>query len=724
MNYASDVMHQMQKERGRTYGFLSSGGDKFKSELIKQRNDTDKSYENYTGFLESERKNIEDKEILSQIEKIQSGIEKVTKKARSLTDNIHSRPLEVVNIYTSAIEQVLGLVDIMIPHSGFDIDLYKSIKAYKSLLMEKELTGVTRAVFAGVFTENKFTSHKNYLLARRLQSEIRLFRKEFDLYASTDNKALKNKTIAGQNLNEANQMIDYAFENKNASKLNIAPEDWFGNITAVINMQKEVEDQLAGQIIATGQKLYDEVSYEKTQLLVVSVVLVVALLMGVIFMIMNINRNIKTTIRQIQEIDAGNFDDRIDVGSMGEDFKGIGENVNSLVDAFTNPINETVVALERMANGDFSTKMTGDFKGDLAKLQNAINTTLDQMPFEEATRTLAAMAEGNFTFRMHKEYKGDSEEFKQNINLLSDSMNHLINQINNAVETTSSSALELASTAEDLSTSVQQQASQTDEVATAMEQMSASIEENASNASNTSEAAQTSMDIALQGSKIVEDAVDKMTQIGSIVTSTSTKIDLLGDSSKKIGEIINEINGIADQTNLLALNAAIEAARAGEQGRGFAVVADEVRKLAERTSDATKEITDMVSEIQILTTEAVGVMQVGKSEVEKGIELTGSAGESLKQIVENADGVLKRINFIADSTRDQSTAGDEISRNVSMISNVSTNSAKRVYDISQLSQGLSSLTSDLTGLLNEFKIGKDEEQQEVIKSQSNIKLLI
>jgi methyl-accepting chemotaxis protein len=409
----------------------------------------------------------------------------------------------------------------------------------------------------------------------------------------------------------------------------------------------------------------------------------------------------------VSSASAGELEKRADVGNLQGDWADLLNDINNLADAILEPIAGTVEALDRMANGDLSTKMTGDFKGDHAKLKDAINTTLEELPFEEATEVLGTMADGDFTMRMQRVYKGDSEEFKQNINILAESMNSLINEINSAVNTTASSSVQLETTADTLATSIQELASQTDEVATAVEQMSSTITENADNINNTNDAAQSNMDIAVEGGKVVSETVEKMGQIGDVVSQSANNIEELGRSSKKIGEIINVIDEIADQTNLLALNAAIEAARAGEQGRGFAVVADEVRKLAERTGGATKEITDMVKEIQEQTFKAVDVMENGKIEVEKGITLAGTAGNSLEQIVSNAKSILERINFIADASREQSATSEEISKNVTAIAEVTQDSSNRVSDVSGLSGGLNQLTNDLSSLMSKFQTSEN-----------------
>jgi methyl-accepting chemotaxis protein len=211
--------------------------------------------------------------------------------------------------------------------------------------------------------------------------------------------------------------------------------------------------------------------------------------------------------------------------------------------------------------------------------------------------------------------------------------------------------------------------------------------------------------IAQEGGRVVAETIEGMGRISIVVLKSAATVHALGKSSDQIGEIIQVIDDIADQTNLLALNAAIEAARAGEQGRGFAVVADEVRKLAERTSKATKEIALMIKQIQNDTNEAVLSMEEGTKEVERGKELADQAGEALREIIEGSEKVVDVITQVAAASEEQSSAAELISRSIEAISNVTSESATGISEIAKTSENLNRLTANLQHLISKFKTG-------------------
>lgn len=216
---------------------------------------------------------------------------------------------------------------------------------------------------------------------------------------------------------------------------------------------------------------------------------------------------------------------------------------------------------------------------------------------------------------------------------------------------------------------------------------------------------------AEEGSKIVNNTIEGMIKIDKVVSEAAVIIERLGGSTDKIGEIIQVIDDIADQTNLLALNAAIEAARAGEQGRGFAVVADEVRKLAERTSKATSEISKMIKSIIDETHTAVKSIETGTGEVTKGKNEAILAGKSLEEILSGSSKVVEAVSKVAHNSESQSQRADQINTSIETIVNITRESSSGITQLSGSAETLNDLTYKLRSLVSEFKIDGANEKQ-------------
>jgi methyl-accepting chemotaxis protein len=315
---------------------------------------------------------------------------------------------------------------------------------------------------------------------------------------------------------------------------------------------------------------------------------------------------------------------------------------------------------------------------------------------------------------------------RDEIGRLGKSVNGMQANLHSTIEQVASSAQNMASASEEISSAATQsaegsrtQSDQVAQVATAMQEMSSTVVEVSKNSTKAAEEARKAAEAARQGGQIVKEALTTMRSIAGSVDETAKKIADLGRNSDQIGKIIAVIDEIADQTNLLALNAAIEAARAGEQGRGFAVVADEVRKLAERTTKATKEIAHMIETVQSETRVAVQKMEAGTKQVEAGVATTARAGASLDEIIGAAQQVGDMIAQIATATAQQTSTAEQVNSNVEQIARIAHESASGAEQAAKACQDLSNLALDLQQLVGRFKMDNVKAGVAPVRQQSS-----
>ncbi len=331
-------------------------------------------------------------------------------------------------------------------------------------------------------------------------------------------------------------------------------------------------------------------------------------------------------------------------------------------------------------------------------------TKLILRPINKTIDVIEDISQGDLTKRIDIHATDEIGEMSRHFNVFVDKLHETITKVANSSSDVSSAAATLDGAAEQMAAGVEQAATQVNSVATASEEMSTTSSEIAQNCVMVAKSSEKANTSAVTGEGIIQETISVMTRINERVKQSAGIIKKLGTRSEQIGEVVGLINEIADQTNLLALNAAIEAARAGEHGRGFAVVADEVRKLAERTTEATKEIGDTIEAMQSETKNAVVSMKEGEDEVEQGAKEASKSGDALKDILKQVNTVTTEINQIAVASEEQTATTNEIATNIQQISEVMQDTAKRIQENAGAAAQLANLSKELQGLVGQFRV--------------------
>ena len=330
---------------------------------------------------------------------------------------------------------------------------------------------------------------------------------------------------------------------------------------------------------------------------------------------------------------------------------------------------------------------------------------------DETVDAIKDVSKGNLDRRMNPAIRNQFGDVGKYFNKFAEGMEGTVVRVFESSKQLSFASNTLDATGKQMLKSVEEVVSEVSSVAAASEEMASTSAEIARNCTVAAKSSAMVNDSAVAGETIIQGIVVAMDRIGRRVKDSAGKIRSLGDRSDQVGEIAAIINEIADQTNLLALNAAIEAARAGEHGRGFAVVADEVRKLAERTAQATKDIGTTIQAMQAETKEAVASMEDGVKEAETGVEETGKSGAALKEILHQVNALTSQINQIAVASEQQTATTNEITGNIQRISEIMGQASSNIQENSGASTQVASLSMDLYKLMGKFNLRENGKGQ-------------
>ncbi len=321
----------------------------------------------------------------------------------------------------------------------------------------------------------------------------------------------------------------------------------------------------------------------------------------------------------------------------------------------------------------------------------------------ELSHVAQQIANNNIKLRCDLQSDDVIGDIATSFNKVAQNVTNIVHDISETTDQLALAASTMSVVSMQTSEGVRQQQTETDQVATAMNEMAATVQEVARHASEAADAARQADEASEKGKDVVEESIRSIDGLASEVETAANVIEKLASESDDIGAVLDVIRGIAEQTNLLALNAAIEAARAGEQGRGFAVVADEVRTLASRTHQSTQEIQDMIERLQSGTNNAVKVMETARSQAKSSVSHVGNVAGALETITRSVGTITEMNTQIASASREQKSVAEEINRNVNNISQVANDTASTAECTASGSGEITRLTGELQQLVTRFQ---------------------
>lgn len=317
---------------------------------------------------------------------------------------------------------------------------------------------------------------------------------------------------------------------------------------------------------------------------------------------------------------------------------------------------------------------------------------------------LSQLADGNFRQPLHFSGSGELGHLSKNISKVQQSVAEVITAVQQSMSTLTQASNAITRSSSSLAGYANETHHATDQVSAAITEMSSTVQEVATNASGAASAAQSADDSARNGLKVMDNTLNAINQLGKEVDHVGDAMSQLEQNTNRIGGVLDVIKNVAEQTNLLALNAAIEAARAGEQGRGFAVVADEVRSLAKRTQDSTAEIQQIIEAVQLGASKAMQAMKTSQEKTGVTLEMAGQAGQSINQITQSISAILGMNMQIATAAEEQSYAAEEINKNVVKVVNLISDLNRDAQQSAQIARQLDSTAKGLEGQIAHFAI--------------------
>jgi methyl-accepting chemotaxis protein len=618
----SNVVHELQKERGSSAGFINSKGKAFADTLHNQRPSTDRMLAGSQQQLGELARSNSGTKLARDLDDAQSklaGLQAIRTSVDAFT--INSR--QSTEYYSATISKLIAIID-LISEMSDDGRIARQATALSSHVRGKEFAGQERATGSVGFTSGEFAleAYQAFMRATIVgDAQAAAFRRN----ATPAQVEYVANMLKGPTQDDLLRMRAIAAASPYVNNMrSVTGPQWFETATKYIDLLKGAEDRLAADFISTVREIAAEARWGFWGVLALFICMLAVTGFLTFIIALSITRPIGQLVATMGELAQGHNDVDVQGTERGDEIGHMARAVLVFRDA----------AVENIRLEGLSAEQRREAEEERRKNAQAQATAAAEQA--EAVKALAAglakLSEGDLRVRL-------SDGFTEIYRPLKDDFNSTIAQLQETIQAIATATREVAGTAAEISTSTTDLSQRTEEQAAGLEQTSAAMEEisstvkkNAENAQQASAFAAGTRDVADRGGQVVAQAVSAMAKIE--------------ESSRKISDIISVIDEIARQTNLLALNAAVEAARAGEAGRGFAVVASEVRSLAQRSSQAAKDIKDLITN--------------SSGQVQEGVELVNRAGASLTEIMDSIKRVVEIVSEIASASGEQSTGIDQV----------------------------------------------------------------
>ncbi len=615
----SALVHELQKERGLTAGFLGaakSGNDSsgLLSALKKQRINADQAIQSRSEFLSLQRDNINNPQAISLLQSASDQLKKLPQ-TRNQIDSLSIATPNAIGFYTQ-FNKILLDAPMVAAEETQSTDNGRELLAYYNFLQAKERAGIERAVLSNTFAADSFGPNM-YRKFIALVTEQNAYTQHFEKITHPDNKSFLQQALQASAVTQVQKFREIAFNNAERGNFDVKAIDWFNAATGRINQLKTVEDHLTNKIISDAHS---------------------------------------TSVAAYQEL--------------------------GFTLAFTGFIIAVVAVVSHL--------ICSQIKAQFSALSQAITNADNHKDLNTNARVIT------------------SDE----LGIIAQRFNNMVASIADALRLCLTSSEQLSARANDTAAAVNQnqsalkaQGMETTQIASAVVQMASSAEEVARNTFDVANTASKVDEITNTGRQLVTTTLTTMEQLGEEINVANSHVKQLRERSHDISSLLAVIKNVAEQTNLLALNAAIEAARAGEQGRGFAVVADEVRTLAQRTQQSTSEIENTIQLFQDSSSKASDSMQTCVSESISALENTGQLKASLADIsaaVMQLNGLTQQIACACDQ---QQAVSEEISRNINNVNDKTLLAASGSEQILVNAKDNAKQAESLKRLIGEFRLG-------------------